>query len=105
MFSDVYFAGVLANAKMVFKKKFPILYNSLENREFKCRICKRAFTNFFEHFAEHFDILAIETIVLNYYNTCLDFIEPIEDGRGVDEYQSDTGLPEGGLGNGGTQRR
>ncbi len=79
IFTDTDFAGVLANAETTFKQRRPVLYSSLKNRKLKCRICEREFTDFFEHFAEHMKKISIETIVLWYYTTCLDYIQVIEE--------------------------
>ena len=79
IFSNADWAGVLANAEMVFKKRTPLFYESLKNRRLKCQICDKEFTDFFEHFAEHMKKIVIETVVLNYYNTCLDFIEFVKE--------------------------
>ncbi len=79
IFSDADFSGVLANAEITFKHGRPVLYNFLKNRKFKCRICEREFTDFFEHFAEHMKELSIETITLWYYTVCLDYIQVIEE--------------------------
>lgn len=79
IFSDQDWVGVLANAEMVFRKKNPLVYNLLKNRELRCRLCGKEFTDFFEHYAEHMRELVIDTVVMNYYITCMNHVEFIEE--------------------------
>jgi len=85
-FSDHDWMGALANAEMVFRRKNPVIYHFLKNSRLRCKLCGEEFTDFFEHYAEHMRMLAVETVVMNYYATCMSYVEVVggvEGGEGA----------------------